>query len=646
MPRTLPTLSNPKNRFASTSVEYDDGEAPIAGLEIIEDHSKSILATNDSPDVGFRWSVNPYRGCLHACSYCCGGDTLILMGDGSTRRLGDLRVGDSIYGTEHVGACRRYVKTQVLDHWSTRRRAYRITLVDGTELIASGDHRFLTNRGWKYVVDAEQASRQRPHLTTKNIMLGVGKLHATPTPSSNYKRGYLDGRIRGDTCFEGPTTPALAHDDLARTRAYLEELGVGRRSHDWPGAIEGEWARGFLASLFDAEGSFDDVVRIVTSKTDALRWTEIALRHFAFDVSVEAGHDGRANVRLRGGLSEQLRFFHLVDPAIRREIRLEGKAVRSSKKRERLRVVSIEDLREERDLFDITTGTGDFIADGVVSHNCYARPSHEYLSLGAGSDFERKIVVKPRAPELLREAFEKKAWRGELVVFSGVTDCYQPIEREMKITRACLEVCAEYRNPVGLITKSPVIERDLDVLQELHRVASVRVSVSVPFWDPDVARAMEPMVTTPERRLKILETLSRAGIPTGLSVSPIVPGLNDDHLGDVLERAAQAGATHAFYVLLRLPGAVREVFEAALRDKLPLRAEKVLRRLREAHRGKLYDSTFGARGRGEGVYAETIRLLFERTARRLGLSSDEILQYASPATFRRPEKKGQTSFGF
>jgi DNA repair photolyase len=277
---------------------------------------------------------------------------------------------------------------------------------------------------------------------------------------------------------------------------------------------------------------------------------------------------------------------------------------------------------------------------------CYARPSHEYLSFGAGTDFERKIVVKRRAPELLRESFDKKSWKGDLVVFSGITDCYQPLESKMRLTRGCLEVCAEYRNPVGIITKSPVIERDIDVLQELARVASVRVSVSVPFWDPDVAKAMEPMVTTPERRMKIVETLAKAGIPVGVSVSPIVPGLNDDHLGDVLERARDAGARHAFYVLLRLPGPVKEVFETTLRAKLPLRAEKVLRRLREAHGGKLYDSAFGSRGRGDGVYADTIRMLFERTAKRCGLNADELAQYTAATTFRRPGAKGQTSFDF
>ena len=173
----------------------------------------------------------------------------------------------------------------------------------------------------------------------------------------------------------------------------------------------------------------------------------------------------------------------------------------------------------------------------------------------------------------------------------GCHGCGDPIERKLGIMRGCLEVCAEYKNPVGIITKSPVIERDVDVLQQLARDAAVRVSISVPFWDEDVARAMEPSVTTPARRMRIVETLAKAGIPVGVSVSPIVPGLNDDAIGQVLEAAAAAGATHAFFVMLRLPGAVQETFERALRTHLPLRAEKVLRRLREMHGGKVYDAT-------------------------------------------------------
>src|SRR5437764_9153153 len=168
---------------------------------------------------------------------------------------------------------------------------------------------------------------------------------------------------------------------------------------------------------------------------------------------------------------------------------------------------------------------------------CYARPTHEYLGLGAGTDFERKITVKPDAPRLLREAFDRRSWQGELVVFSGVTDCYQPLEASYRLTRGCLEVCAEYRNPVGIITKSPLIERDLDVLQELHRNGRVSVSVSVPIWDREHAHAIEPYVATPRRRMKTLERLASAGLKVGVNVAPVIPGLSDADIPRILEAA-------------------------------------------------------------------------------------------------------------
>ena len=425
-----------------------------------------------------------------------------------------------------------------------------------------------------------------------------------------------------------------------------------RRSFDritdtiqWPLDPSRDWMRGFLAGIFDAEGCFSSrVVRISNKDPMMVALAHTCLKAFDFDVLVEPlTANGCTNVRIRGGMHEQLRFLHLVDPAIRRKWNLEDHAFKTTAD---LTVTSITKLGFEMRMFDITTGTGDFIANGVVSHNCYARPSHEYLSFGAGTDFERKIVVKRNAGQLLRDAFEKPKWKGERIVFSGITDCYQPLERKLGITRQCLEVCAEYRNPVGIITKSPVVERDIDILQQLTRDAAVRVSVSIPFWDRDVAKAMEPVVTTPERRMKIVETLAKAGIDVSVSVSPIVPGLNDDNIGEVLEAAANAGAKSAFFVMLRLPGAVKETFERALRTHLPLRAEKVLRRLREMHGGKLYDSTFGQRGRGNSVYATAIETLFEKMAKRHGLRHDEMAGYASPDTFRRPDRSKQTSFGF
>ena len=184
---------------------------------------------------------------------------------------------------------------------------------------------------------------------------------------------------------------------------------------------------------------------------------------------------------------------------------------------------------------------------------CYARPGHEYLGMGAGTDFETRIVVKKRAPELLREAFDKPSWKGELVAFSGVTDCYQPIEAKLELTRRCLQVCAEYRNPVTVITKAPLIERDIDVLQELAGVTRVGVALSIPFWDPEHARAMEPYVATPERRFQAMEKLAQAGIPVAIGIAPLIPGLGDEDLVRLLERARAAGAQRAFFVMLRLP---------------------------------------------------------------------------------------------
>ena len=266
---------------------------------------------------------------------------------------------------------------------------------------------------------------------------------------------------------------------------------------------------------------------------------------------------------------------------------------------------------------------------------CYARPTHEYLSFGAGTDFETKITVKLRAAELLREAFERRSWKGDLVMFSGVTDCYQPLEASLRLTRQCLEVCAEYRNPVAIITKAPLIERDLDVLQSLARRSRVSVSVSIPFWNQEHARAIEPQVATPRRRIEVIRRLAEGGVPVGVSVAPIIPGLGDEDIGLILEAAKDAGASHAGYVLLRLPGSVKAVFSERLRLTLPERAERVLHRIRETRGGRLYDSRFGSRGRGEGLYADAIRGLFQTTARRLGLLTSHEDQ---ATTFQRPEK--------
>ena len=273
---------------------------------------------------------------------------------------------------------------------------------------------------------------------------------------------------------------------------------------------------------------------------------------------------------------------------------------------------------------------------------CYARPSHEYLGFGAGTDFERRIAVKPRAAELLREAFEKRSWQGELVMFSGNTDCYQPLEASYELTRRCLEVCADYRNPVHVITKAALIERDIDVIVRLVKDARCGVSISIPFWNVEHARAIEPHVPTPQRRIETVRRLAAAGIPVTVNVAPVIPGLSDGDIAMILEAAADAGAQRAALILLRLPGPVKQVFEERLRSALPLRADRVLARTREMRGGKLNDPRFGERMKGQGEYYEAIKTLFDQTARRLGLT-ERLLEGPLPeaeTTFRRPTDRG------
>lgn len=265
---------------------------------------------------------------------------------------------------------------------------------------------------------------------------------------------------------------------------------------------------------------------------------------------------------------------------------------------------------------------------------CYARATHEYLGLGAGTDFDRKIVVKRRAPELLREAFDARSWRGEPVVMSGVTDPYPPIEATLGLTRACLEVCLAYKNPVGIITKSPLIERDLELLGALSRVADVHVSVSVGTWDEAHARAVEPFVATPRRRIRTLERLAAAGLAPRIMVAPIIPGLSEPDVPTILRAAKDAGAVSAGRTVLRLGGSVREVFVERTRAALPLRVERVLSRTRDLHGGRLDDARFGARQRGEGAHADALGALFDATAARLGLSTAPRGEHRR--TFERP----------
>lgn len=270
---------------------------------------------------------------------------------------------------------------------------------------------------------------------------------------------------------------------------------------------------------------------------------------------------------------------------------------------------------------------------------CYARPTHEYLGLSAGIDFERKILVKHRAAELFRQFLARPGWDAQLVAFSGVTDCYQPAERQFRLTRACLEVALACRQPVGIITKNALVLRDLDLLQPMAAQRLVHVYLSLTTLDAGLARSMEPRTSTPAARLRAIRALAAAGIPVGVMVAPVIPGLNDCEIPALLEAAAEAGAQAAAYVLLRLPQTVRPVFLDWLERTLPDSRERIVGLIRATRGGELNDAAFGRRMRGRGPIAEQIAQLFGTFARRYGLARG--LAACDSSRFAPPQLGGQ-----
>jgi DNA repair photolyase len=265
---------------------------------------------------------------------------------------------------------------------------------------------------------------------------------------------------------------------------------------------------------------------------------------------------------------------------------------------------------------------------------CFARPNHEYLGFSAGLDFETKILVKESAPELLRRELMLPSWKPQPLAISGVTDAFQPIERRLKLTRRCLEVLVEFRNPVVIITKNELVTRDIDLLSELARHEAVLVFVSVTSLRNDLARELEPRASQPQRRLAAIEALAAASIPVGVLVAPVIPGLTDHEMPAILKASRQAGASTAGYVPLRLPFGVAPLFEEWLTLHAPLQKDKILSRVREIRGGRLNDPNFGSRLRGEGEYARHLKTLFESTCRKVGL--DGSRPKLSTEAFRRP----------
>jgi DNA repair photolyase len=265
---------------------------------------------------------------------------------------------------------------------------------------------------------------------------------------------------------------------------------------------------------------------------------------------------------------------------------------------------------------------------------CYARPTHEYLGFSAGLDFETRIMVKENAPELLRQELSSPKWQPQVIAMSGVTDCYQPAERKLKLTRRCLEVLAEFRNPVGIVTKNHLVTRDLDVLSELAQHEAAVVFVSLTTLDGSLTPKLEPRTSLPNHRLAAIEALSCAGIPVGVLVAPVIPALNDHELPSLLAAAAKAGAKHAGFVALRLPYAVAPLFEDWLTRHFPERKEKVLNRIRAMRGGKLNDPNFGSRMEGQGIFADQIAQMFAVACRKAGLNQGRM--NLSTASFRVP----------
>jgi DNA repair photolyase len=548
------------------------------GMTFHEVHAKTIISrVPEASRVPFRWTINPYRGCSHACRYCLGGDTPVLMADGRHKPISELQVGDRVYGTVRTGRYRRYVPTTVQAHWQTVKPAYRITLADGTTLIASGDHRFLTERGWKHVTGTEQGHDRRPHLTLGNALIGVGAFAEQPKESADYRRGYLGGMIRGDGEDFGA---------LARAGRYLADLGIRaadvERLLEWRAAASSDWQKGFLAGIFDAGGSFDDGgLQIFAENTAALRRTTSCLAALAFQWSEELAIDAGGVLRLRGGLAECLRFFHATDPAAIRKRLIDDLPAEGE-----LKIVSIKPLSLDMPMYDITTGTGDFIANGVISHNCFARNTHTYLDFDAGHDFDSQIVVKVNAPALLRKELGAPRWRGEHIAMGTNVDCYQRAEGRYELMPGILRALIQAANPFSILTKGTLILRDIDLLAEAAEVTEVGLNVSAGIIDKELSRLIESGAPAPERRLAACAALNERGLPCGVLMGPVVPYLSDSPAQ--LERAvrliAAAGGTHVSPIVLHLRPGAREWFLAWLREAHP----ELVGRYAELYRGRAY----------------------------------------------------------
>ncbi len=678
-PKGRGAADNPANRFIPLYREpfpdYDPSEDPAPRTLFFHDTTRSALAENDSPDIPFRFHFNPYRGCEHGCSYCLGPDTPILYADMTWRRIGDARPGDVIVGFDEYpppGSTRKYRQAVIEAVWWSKKPSLRLVTAN-TEIVTTAEHLWLDARYGRWCrtdrMFAGRLLRRMPVVPREEF-------------DQDYRAGYITGLSLGDGTFRYqpgwrsnrlgfPTAywrVALADEEpLTRLVEYLRGFGVEACIRPFCGGASSRremkkvevrslarlatvqplltverdsrgYRRGFLAGFFDAEGCNSDSLRISQVDRAVLERVRGYAAGLGFEFRLEPREGKASTLRLVGRLHDRVRFFCVCRPAIRRKIEaLYGREME----------LEAEPIREivrgpVTDVVDIQTSTRTFLAAGVATHNCFARPTHEYLSFSAGLDFETRIMVKEDAPRLLRKALASPKWEPQPVGVSGVTDAYQPIERRAGITRRCLEVFAEFRNPVAVVTKSALVARDRDVLAELAKHQAAAVFLSVTTLDAELARVMEPRAAAPHARLRAIRELTDAGVPCGVMFAPVVPGLNDHEAADVLAAAAGAGAVTAGFVFLRLPYGVKDVFGGWLDLYFPQLKAKVLGRIRELRGGRLNVSEFGKRMGGEGAWAEAFRGLFRAARRKAGML--DRLPPLSTAAFRRPGGTQHTLF--
>ncbi len=398
----------------------------FSGMTFYEIRAKSLInRVKGNARVPFDYTINPYRGCAHACTYCLAGDTRILLPDGTTKSLDALELGDDIVGTVRDGRSRRYTITAVRAKWPTVKMAYRLHLENGVEVVASSDHRFLTETGWKHVTPSVAGPDRRPFLEPGDNVLGIAA------------------------------------------------------------AVEFSALQGF-------------------------RPVPVA-------------------------------------------------------------VVAVEPLDRTMPMWDITTGTGDFIANGVVSHNCFARNTHTYLDLDAGHDFDSKVVVKVNAVEVLRRELSAASWRGHSIAMGTNVDCYQRAEGRYRLMPGILATLSEFRNPFSILTKGTLILRDLPILQEAAERARVSIAFSIGFLDEQIWRLVESGTPSPRRRLDAVRQLTDAGFRVGVLMAPILPGLTDDDasIDATVEALASAGAASVTPLVLHLRPGAREWYLGWLASNRP-----------------------------------------------------------------------------